>query len=79
MHRLINDAETYITQEELIETHHKTKDEAVEQFLAKPKFVDDQFVLNFHQKMESDIEEKFLAFNETNEAKYQSFMVSRIF
>lgn len=105
MHKLINDAESYISQGELVEAHQKTKDEAIaqvctnilfkwlrfvlftfnylpnsidflEQFHAKPKFVDEQFVSNFQRKMEGDIEEKFLAFNETNEAKYHSFMVS---
>lgn len=38
--------------------------------------LDEQFRSTFQQKIEGEIEEKFLAFNETNEAKYDAFMVS---
>ncbi|XP_055309313.1 atlastin-like [Sitodiplosis mosellana] len=74
MQKLINGVTSYFSQIELITAHQKTKGEAIGQFQSKPKLGGDRFVSSFQKKIEAEIEEKFVAFNQTNEAKYKHFV-----
>lgn len=48
----------------------------LQQFQEKPKLGGDRLAMMFQQKIHDEIEDKFQSFNETNEVKYNSFVVS---
>ncbi|XP_015365114.1 PREDICTED: atlastin [Diuraphis noxia] len=59
----------YLNNNTLDEEHIKSKDMAMEQFIAKRKMGGDEFSESYKFKLESDIDEDFLKFKSQNESK----------
>ncbi|KAL5235056.1 hypothetical protein ACI65C_002466 [Semiaphis heraclei] len=59
----------YLNNNTLDDEHIKSKDMAMEQFIAKRKMGGDEFSESYKFKLESDIEEDFLKFKSQNESK----------
>ncbi|XP_022162415.1 atlastin [Myzus persicae] len=59
----------YLNNNTLDEEHAKSKDMAMEQFIAKRKMGGDEFSESYKFKLESDIEEDFIKFKSQNESK----------
>ncbi|XP_055302597.1 atlastin-like [Sitodiplosis mosellana] len=74
MEQTLEAVDSYMTENELIELHEKTKNETLAQFLEKPTLGGNKFRNTFQDKIKNGTEQRFLLIKGHNERKLKDFI-----